>query len=118
MTWIGDLSAPPEGQTLVNINMVRYITADQEEDGTLLVDGALTIDHVRELFGGGALPNEELHDYHTAAGMTIAQFGRIPHTGESFQWAGWRVEVVDLDGPRVDKLLLQRLPAPAAGDDD
>lgn len=90
----------------------------EREDGTLLVDGALTIDHVRELFGGGALPNEELHDYHTAAGMTIAQFGRIPHTGESFQWAGWRVEVVDLDGPRVDKLLLQRLPAPAAGDDD
>ena len=37
MTWIGDLSAPPEGQTLVNISMVRYITADQEEDGTLLV---------------------------------------------------------------------------------
>ena len=90
----------------------------ERADGTLLVDGALTIDHVRELFGGGALPNEELHDYHTAAGMTIAQFGRIPHTGESFQWAGWRVEVVDLDGPRVDKLLLQRLPAPAAGDDD
>ncbi|WP_129136210.1 hemolysin family protein [Luteimonas sp. YGD11-2] len=90
----------------------------ERADGTLLVDGALTIDHVRELFGGGPLPNEELHDYHTAAGMTIAQFGRIPHTGESFQWAGWRVEVVDLDGPRVDKLLLQRLPAPAAGDDD
>ncbi|QCO67962.1 HlyC/CorC family transporter [Luteimonas yindakuii] len=87
------------------------------EDGSLLVDGALTIDHVRELLGGGALPNEELHDYHTAAGMTIAQFGRIPHTGESFQWAGWRVEVVDLDGPRVDKLLLQRLPVQAVGDD-
>ena len=83
------------------------------DDGTLLVDGALTVDYLRELFGGGPLPNEEQHDYHTAAGMTIAQFGRIPHTGESFQWAGWRVEVVDLDGPRVDKLLLQRLPVQA-----
>ncbi|MEZ0472129.1 hemolysin family protein [Luteimonas salinilitoris] len=82
------------------------------EDGSLLVDGALTADGVRELLGGGALPDEEAHDYHTAAGMVIAHFGRIPDTGESFRWKGWRIEVVDLDGPRIDKLLLQRLPEP------
>ena len=79
------------------------------EDGSLLVDGALPVDDLRELLGGGALPGEDEHDYHTAAGMAIAQFGRIPNTGEHYEWNGWRFEVVDLDGPRVDKLLVQRL---------
>jgi putative hemolysin len=46
--------------------------------------------------------------------MTIAHFGRIPHAGEHFDWKGWRIEVVDLDGARIDKLLIQRaLAAPA-----
>ncbi len=81
------------------------------DDGSLLVDGSLQIDDLRELLGGGALPGEQEHDFHTAAGMTIAHFGRIPNTGEHFQWRDWRIEVVDLDGPRIDKLLLQRLPS-------
>ena len=78
------------------------------DDGSLLVDGALPVDSLRELLGGGALPDEDEHDFHTAAGMTIVRFGRIPNAGEHFDWNGWRIEVVDLDGPRVDKLLLQR----------
>jgi len=86
------------------------------EDGSLLIDGSMTVDSLRELLGGGELPGQSDHDYHTAAGMLIAQFGRIPAVGESFAWNGWRVEVVDLDGPRVDKLLLQPLP-PAEPDD-
>lgn len=49
MTWIGDLSAPPGAQTLVNINMVRYITADQEEDGTLLVTLTMGAEQTVEL---------------------------------------------------------------------
>jgi putative hemolysin len=81
----------------------------RREDGSLLVDGALPIEDVRELLGGIALPDIEEFDYHTAAGMAIAHFGRIPNVGEYFDWEGWRIEVVDLDGPRVDKLLLQRL---------
>lgn len=87
-------------------------------DGSLLVDGAISVETVRELIGGGALPNEAEHDYNTAAGMVIAQFGRIPGTGEYFDWGGWRIEVVDLDGPRVDKLLLQRLPEGVPGHGD
>ena len=88
------------------------------DDGSLLVDGGISVETVRELFGGGKLPLEDEHDYHTAAGMTIAWFGRIPNVGEHFEWAGWRIEVVDLDGPRIDKLLLQRIAEPAedAGD--
>jgi putative hemolysin len=72
---------------------------------------------VRELLGGARLPDEDEHDFHTAAGMVIAHFGRIPHTGEWFEWEGWRFEVVDLDGPRIDKLLLQKLPEPAPDDE-
>ena len=81
----------------------------ERDDGSFLVDGSLPLDDLRELLGGGSLPGEDEHDYHTAAGMTIAQFGRIPHPGEHFDWDGWRIEVVDLDGPRIDKLLMQRL---------
>jgi magnesium and cobalt exporter, CNNM family len=86
------------------------------DDGSLLVDGGLTVDTLREILGSGELPLQHEYDYHTAAGMIIAQFGRIPNVGEHFQWGGWRIEIVDLDGPRVDKLLLQRL-APGGGHD-
>jgi putative hemolysin len=86
------------------------------DDGSMLVDGSLPVDDLRELLGGGALPGEDEHDYHTAAGMTIAWFGRIPNTGEHFDWDDWRIEVVDLDGPRVDKLLVQRLAQDEAAD--
>ena len=88
----------------------------ERADGSLLVDGSLPVDELRELIGQ-RLPHLDDHDYHTAAGMAIAHFGRIPNTGEFFDWSGWRIEVVDLDGPRIDKLLLTRLES-TGGDDD
>ncbi len=88
----------------------------EREDGSLLVDGGLHIDELRELTGE-RLADAEEHDYHTAAGLVIAHYGRIPHVGEHFQLGLWRVEVVDLDGPRIDKLLLQRMPDARDGSD-
>lgn len=88
----------------------------EREDGSLLVDGGLHIDELRELTGERLADSEE-HDYHTAAGLVIAHFGRIPHVGEHFMLGFWRIEVVDLDGPRIDKLLLQRMPDARDGDD-
>jgi putative hemolysin len=88
------------------------------DDGSLLVDGSLPVDDLRELLGRGELPGEDEHDYHTAAGMVIANFSRIPNAGEHFDWNGWRIEVVDLDGPRIDKLLLQRMAVDDRDDDD
>lgn len=85
-------------------------------DGSYLVDGRLSTEELRELLSLTRLPDEEDGDYHTAAGMVIAQFGRIPHSGEHFDWAGWRFEVVDLDGARIDKLLVARLPEPERED--
>ena len=88
----------------------------EREDGSLLVDGGLGADSLRELMDGKPLPHGDDRDYNTAAGMTIAYFGRIPGVGEHFEWAGWRIEVVDLDGPRIDKLLLQRITTTPVGD--
>ncbi|MGV8941563.1 MAG: hemolysin family protein [Lysobacter sp.] len=81
----------------------------ERADGSYLIDGSLHVEDLHELVSGD-VPGEDDHDFHTAAGMVIAHFGRIPHVGEHFAWPGWRIEVVDLDGPRIDKLLLYREP--------
>ncbi len=83
----------------------------EREDGSWLVDGGLATDDLRELLSLHELPDEDDRDYNTLAGMVIAQFGRIPHVGESFVWKNVRFEVVDLDGARVDKLLIARVGA-------
>lgn len=90
----------------------------ERADGSYLIDGALHVEDLRELIGGSRLPDEDEHDFHTTAGMVIAHFGRIPHVGERFTWPGWEIEVVDLDGPRIDKLLLQRREILDSGNDD
>jgi putative hemolysin len=86
----------------------------QREDGSWLVDGGLATDDLRELLSLNDLPNEEDGDFNTLAGMVIAHFGRIPHVGEHFMWKNYRFEVVDLDGARVDKLLIARIGPPEA----
>lgn len=90
----------------------------ERADGSFLLDGSLPVEDLRELVGGGRLPDEDEHDFHTAAGMVIAHFGRIPYVGEHFDWSQWRIEVVDLDGPRIDKLLLLRRPEQEPVTDD
>ncbi len=86
------------------------------DDGSWLVDGRYSGDDTRELLGVSALPGEDEHDFHTIAGMTVAHFGRIPEVGESFRWQGWRIEVVDRDGARLDKLLVSREDTASADD--
>ena len=53
---------------------------------------------------------ENIQEFRSAAGMVIAQFGRIPAVGEHFEWGEWSFEVVDLDGVRIDKILVSRIP--------
>ena len=102
---IGRLKTAGEGDN----DEALVVTRD---DGSLLVDGGLHVDELRELTGERLADADEL-EYRTAAGLVIARFGRIPHVGEHIRIGPWRVEVVDLDGPRIDKLLLQREPQPA-----
>ena len=83
----------------------------QRDDGSWLVDGRVSVDDLRELLGVTQLPHESTQDFRTAAGMMTAHFARIPKVGESFSGIGFRFEVVDLDGARIDKLLIARLSA-------
>lgn len=80
----------------------------QREDGSWLLDGMLPVDQTKEVLGLGALPNEE--EYQTLAGFVLHQLGRIPHVADHFTWDGLRFEVVDMDGNRVDRVLVA--PAP------
>ena len=107
---ISDLMGAVVGRLQAPENADEDALVVTREDGSLLVDGSLPTDDLREVMGGVVLPDGEDADYHTLAGMCIEHFGRIPHVGESFDWAGWRIEIVDLDGARIDKLLLRRLP--------
>jgi putative hemolysin len=109
MVTVNDLMGAVVGRIQSGENQDNDPLVVERDDGSLLVNGGLPVEELRELLGGGALPDEDEHDFHTAAGMLIARFGRIPHVGEHFDWKGWRIEVVDLDGPRIDKLLLQRI---------
>ncbi|MBF2079221.1 MAG: CBS domain-containing protein, partial [Synechococcales cyanobacterium T60_A2020_003] len=80
--------------------------AIQREDGSWLLDGMLTIDRFKELFSLEQLPGEERGNYQTLGGFVITFLGRIPTSADYFIWDGYRFEVVDMDGNRVDKILL------------
>lgn len=74
----------------------------RRDDGSWLVDGRASIEEVTETLGLGS---EHNGDFHTAAGLALEKLARIPNEGECFDVDGWRVEVVDMDGNRIDKLL-------------
>jgi putative hemolysin len=78
-------------------------------DGSLLVDGMLSVGELKDLLEMDELPEEDLVGYETLAGLVMAQLGRVPASGDSFQVVNWRFEVVDMDGYRVDKVLLSNL---------
>ena len=78
----------------------------RREDGSWLVDGRITVDELKELLGRRELPEEDERRYTTMAGFILAMLGRVPATGESFSWEGYRFEVVDMDGARVDRVLI------------
>lgn len=84
--------------------------AIQREDGSWLVDGMLPIEEFKEIFEIEALPSEEQGLYQTVAGFVVMELGEVPSPADYFEWAGLRFEVVDMDGPRVDKVLVTPLP--------
>ena len=79
--------------------------AVRREDGSWLLDGILPVDKFRELFPEMGLPEEESGTYHTLSGFILMRLGRIPAVADHFSWHGWRFEVVDMDGNRIDKVL-------------
>jgi putative hemolysin len=81
----------------------------RRDDGSLLMDGMLAVDEVKLALGLDSLPEEP--GYHTLAGFILAQLGRVPTEGEAVLYGGWRFEVVDMDGRRIDKVLARRAAA-------
>ncbi len=80
--------------------------AVRRDDGSLLVDGLLHVDKLKEILDVEVLPGEEGGHFQTVGGFVIHQLGRIPRAGQSFQWEKYRFEVLDMDWPRVDKILV------------
>ncbi len=79
-------------------------------DGSWLVDGSLSIERLKQAIDSGDLPHEDDGDFHTAAGFVLHNLGHIPKAAEYFVAAGYRFEVVDMDGNRIDKLLISEVP--------
>lgn len=80
--------------------------AVQRHDGSWLLDGMLTIDQFKEIFNVENLPGEKRDAYQTLGGFMFTQMGRVPSVSDSFEWHNLRFEVVDMDGKRIDKVLV------------
>jgi putative hemolysin len=78
--------------------------ATQRQDGSWLLDGMLEVDEFKEIFNLNELPHET--EYETLSGFIMTSLGRLPQTADHFEWNNLRFEVVDMDGRRVDKVLV------------
>lgn len=96
---VGDLPAPGE---------LPSAAAVRRADGSWLVDGILPVAEAWDLVATGPLPAEARGAYQTVGGLVMAELGRVPRVGDSLEWQSLRIEVVDMDGRRVDKVLIHR----------
>ena len=86
--------------------------AVRREDGSWLMDGLIPIPEIKDRLEIKDLPEEDRGRYNTLAGMIMLLLGRLPRTTDVVEWGDWRFEVVDLDGKRVDKVLVSRNTSP------
>jgi putative hemolysin len=75
-------------------------------DGSWLLDGLIPVPEMKDRLGLKALPEEDRGRYNTLAGMIMLLLGRLPNAADRVDWDGWRFEVVDMDGKRIDKVLV------------
>lgn len=91
---VGDIDAPPQ--------------ATQRQDGSWLLDGMLEVEDFKEIFNLRHLPDE--NEYETLSGFVMLNLGRVPQAADMFEWKGLTFEVMDMDGKRVDKVLVTTKP--------
>ncbi|MFN5642836.1 MAG: hemolysin family protein, partial [Sphingobacteriales bacterium] len=78
----------------------------QREDGTFLVDAQIPFYDFLSKFDKTEWMNEGEHEFDTLAGFILHDLERIPKTGESLEWRGFKIEIIDMDGHRIDKVLV------------
>ena len=83
--------------------------AVQREDGSWLFDGLIVVDELKELLNLHEMADEDRAGYQTLSGFVMSQLGRIPKTGAKFTFENYQFEVVDMDGRRVDRVLVTPL---------
>lgn len=83
--------------------------AVQRKDGSWLLDGMMTVDDLKDQLDVAELPGE-YDRFETLSGFVMAQLGDVPKEGDSFEWGNYRFEVVDMDGLRVDKVMVNVIP--------
>lgn len=91
---VGDIDTPPQ--------------ATQRQDGSWLLDGMLEVEDFKEIFNLRHLPDED--EYETLSGFVMLNLGRVPQAADKFEWNGLTFEVMDMDGKRVDKVLVTSKP--------
>lgn len=87
--------------------------AIQRSDGSWLLDGSLDVQNFADLLDQDLATPAEAHGFHTLGGFVMHQFGKVPQSGESFVWQGLQFEIMDMDGVRIDKVLVTRLTSTA-----
>ncbi|WP_291934114.1 hemolysin family protein [Limnohabitans sp.] len=92
--------------------------AVQREDGSWLLDGHIPVPELKDRLGLEEVPEEERGRYHTLSGMIMLLTGTLPKVADAVQWEGWKLEIVDMDGRAIDKVLAMRLPPPEGDSGD
>lgn len=80
------------------------------DDGSWLLDGLIPVTEMKDRLDLKSLPEEDRGRYNTLAGMIMLLLGRLPNTADHVEWDGWRFEVIDMDGKRIDKVLVAPSP--------
>ncbi|HWG78946.1 MAG TPA: hemolysin family protein [Stellaceae bacterium] len=101
---VGDIADPADADSQAVV---------RRDDGSWLVDGMVTADEVKDLTALTRLPGEDSDDFQTLGGFMMARINRVPKVGDRIMVNGFRFEVVDMDGRRVDRVLI--IPPKAAG---
>jgi putative hemolysin len=84
----------------------------RREDGSYLVDGSVTMTELAEKIQIANTESAETRGYYTLGGLVFHELGHVPSVGETVDWNGLRLEVVDMDGQRIDRVLVQETPQP------
>lgn len=88
----------------------------QRDDGSWLLDGHIPVLELKDRLGLNTVPDEERGRYHTLSGMMMLLTGRLPKEADTVVWQGWRLEIVDMDGRTIDKVMATRVPSDSAMD--